>query len=76
MKGAAAQATFVPCCRLSRLASAVSMGSAVMVVIIHPSRPIPICLTILRRENKSVDFKCATFSFWSNKHSALLFCPL
>lgn len=44
---AAAQTSFVPCCWLSRLASAISMGSDVTVVIIHPTRPIPICLTIL-----------------------------
>lgn len=41
---AAAQTSFVPCCQLSRLASAISMGNDVMVVIIHPSRPIPICV--------------------------------
>lgn len=71
--------SFVPCCQLSRLASAVSMGSDVMVVITHPSRPIPICVFVLGSgwgENRSVCFKRATYSVWSNKHSALLFCPL
>lgn len=74
-EGAAAQTSFVPCCRLSRLASAISMGNDVMVVIIHPSHPIPIYVFVVG-ENKSIGSKRATCSVWSNKHSALFFCPL
>lgn len=51
-EGAAAQTSFVPCCRLSRLASAISMGNDVMVRIMHPSPPIPICVFVLGGEQK------------------------
>lgn len=52
LRGTAAQTSFVPCCQLSRLASAKSMGSDVMVVIIHPSRLIQICVFMLGERTK------------------------